>query len=195
MPLPQLTKIGDSATLTVATCVPIETDDGPAVEFIFVGHEDEPMRRSRLGVDGAFLRMGFSFAPDRKDDDPVIDYAGAKGETLVFSRIKPSRGSVPGWRIEKAAKPEAQPQPATRAVAAPRDVADQLDAGADALTRKGTLDKEAQRQAVRDRYAAEFAWVLDTLVSLARKKKVVISFDVNASVGSLMIDFGKRGLI
>lgn len=182
MPLPRLTEIGDTATLTVVSCVPQTTPKGEAVVFTFAGHDDT-LLLPRLGVDGALIRLGFYDPPTRAEGgDGIVRYDDVKGEALIFERTRPARGATPGWRIEKAtpAAPAAPPRAEVAPVKAP----------APALP-----DKEAQRQAVRDRYAAEFTWALDTLVPLARKKKVVISFDVNASVGSLMIDFGKRGLI
>ena len=186
MPLPRLTEIGDTATLTVVSCVPQTTPKGEAVVFTFDGHDDT-LLLPRLGVDGALIRLGFYDPPSRAEGgDGIVRYDDVKGEALIFERTKPARGTTPGWRIEKVA-PVAAP---VVAAAPPRAEVAPVKAPAPALP-----DKEAQRQAVRDRYAAEFAWALDTLVPLARKKKVVISFDVNASVGSLMIDFGKRGLI
>lgn len=190
MPLPRLTEIGDSAVLTVATCVPIEVDDGPAVRFTFDGHPDDILTLPRLGVDGALLQMNLVVPGGGRGDEPVIDYAGLAGETFKFSRGAPKRGTRPTWRIDRivpvaapSAPPAAEP-PASKA-SAPLSVSEPAREPA------GAVDGEqGKRDVIHAAYLRELAWVLDGPYKEAKKKKH--DLDVNAAVATLLIQMDRR---
>lgn len=207
MKLPRLTEIGDSFTGVVESCVP----EGENVRFTFEGY-DEPMVRSRLGVDGAFLRMGFSFAPDRAGTDPVIDYAGVKGERLTFRRTPPTRGTTPAWRIERAGAPtviadlpkipDTPPKSfvtdADAKFSVPKSL-EKVTAVTTGRTIQATIakmeDADLKRAEIHTAYERELAYVLAAPLALIRKKKAEKNFDINAAVSLLMIEQAKRGCL
>ncbi len=189
---PKLTDVGDTATLTITSCVPQTTPKGEAVVFSFEGHDDTLML-PRLGVDGALMRLGFYDKPTRGEDgDGIVRYDDVKGERLVFSRTAPKRGTTPGWFIDKP-KPEAPPvaaeaPPAPERPAPHRSVSDQLDAGADALDWA-----EAKRDVIRAAYLRELDFVLGDPAKRAKKAKLPL--DLNAAVATLLIAMDRRGCL
>lgn len=223
-PFPRLTEIGDRARLVVKSLIPIETEQGPMAEFVFVGFEQEPpLRLNRLGVDGALLRMNFAFPAERGGTEPIIDYAGVAGEALVFERRAPLRGKIPTWRIEKAptvaayapgvvAAATTEVRTATPPAPDPlgdvhhvvtdadkpvfRPPASVRTANVNVPTRTGFLDADADKRAViHAAFERELAYVLGEPLKLVRKKKAEKTFDISAAVALLMIEQAKRGCL
>lgn len=186
--IPRLSEVGDRFEAEVASCVPQTTPKGEAVVFGFVGYSDT-LILPRLGVDGALIRMNFYDKPERGDSgDGVVRYDEVPGTRLVFLRTPPTRGTAPGWRIEK---PDAAPP-----VEAPRSV---TNTDRPVSRPPVDADPEAKRQVVRDRYLAECVNVMATVVpelqkiAKAKKIKLAINFDVNAAVANQIISMEKRG--
>jgi hypothetical protein len=199
MSLPRLIEIGDSAVLTVASCVPIEVDDGPAVRFTFAESADDILTLPRMGVDGALLQMNLIVPGGGRGDEPVIDYAGLAGEQFRFSRGTPRRGTRPTWKIEKVlpfatpAPPVSDPRVSLGAVRAASEAAGGPTIGGvlEAMMSGGGTDtEEAKRAVIRAAYLRELEWVLDEPLKRAKKKKVEL--DINAAVAFLCIQQDRR---
>lgn len=213
MPLPRLSEIGDTFTGTVRALV-LEGDEKQFARFYFEGYEDfDSLQFSRLNIDAKLMDMGFYEPPGRNAPasqvDGVVLYDQTHGERFTFSRVPPTRGKLPGWRIEKAAKPKPAPAPAEppRAVSAPptRSAAPfhkAMDAPGADFRRSPEKSPAQKRDEARARFDEEAARIVAVTVpalqKAARKAKVklppTVSWEAIFSAASgVVIALEKRG--
>lgn len=214
MPLPRLTEIGDSFTGTVRLIV-LEGADKEFARFFFDGFADhESLQFKRIHIDAKLMDLGYYDPPNPNaraaDVDGVVRYDEVHGETLVFTVVAAKRPGAKGWRIAKVEPPKPPapaPEPPKAVVTAPEASAPpprvitqrDVDAGRVKMSEPARESPEVRRAACRARYDEEAVRIQAVLVpQLAKivkkqKGKLVVTFDVNAAAGSVVIAMEKRG--
>lgn len=180
--IPRLTAPGDTVTMKVGRCVPIDHERGPMVEFGNADNAEHIINVPRIAADWWLVNNGYKY------EDNTVAYDQVLGDAITFKRTAPAKaGLAAGWAFKKETAKQTVAPPAPASTPAPAPPPTPAASPRVPRAERPVVDPAARQDAARAAVLGELEYVIEKAVPMLRKKKIPFTCDLNALVAQIII--------